>query len=88
MANQRFQRGAFIVFEGIRGSGKTTHAQWLLKRLVEANIECVHMEFPSPEAKALIENQRPLTAKEEHVVLALDRLRAKDLINEILMSGR
>lgn len=39
-------RGLFIAFEGVEGSGKSTQAEWLARRLREVEIPVVHAREP------------------------------------------
>ena len=46
------QRGLFIVFEGIEGSGKSFHSQKLFKKLKKNNLPVVYTREPGGSVSA------------------------------------
>ena len=44
--------GTFIVFEGIEGSGKSTHSSYLVKKLKLLKVPCVYLREPGGSKEA------------------------------------
>ena len=47
-----FKKKAFIVFEGIEGSGKSTHALSLVKKFNLSKIPCIYLREPGGTKEA------------------------------------
>ena len=43
---------AFIVFEGIEGSGKSTHSLSLIKKLKSLKVPCIYLREPGGSKEA------------------------------------
>lgn len=90
------QKGRFIVFEGIDGSGKSTQIKLLHRRLVERGIRCAETFEPSGGPVGALVNQimtKRMSADERVIasLFAADRLdhilNERDGILKILESG-
>ena len=83
-------RGFFIVFEGIDGSGKSTHIKLLEKKLRHRGFEVyLTKEYTNSPVGKLIENyavggERSLSPETEALLFAADRREHTDEINRIL----
>ncbi|KAI8264683.1 thymidylate kinase [Colletotrichum sp. SAR11_239] len=86
-------RGAFIVFEGLDRSGKTTQVKLLEQRLVELGRKTKAMRFPdrtSPTGNMIDQYLRSNLEMEDHVIHLLfsaNRWEAVEYIKSLLASG-
>lgn len=84
------QRGFFIVFEGIDGSGKSTHIKLLEKKLRDRGFEIrLTKEYTDNPVGKLIESyavggERSLSPETEALLFAADRREHTGKINRIL----
>ena len=84
------KRGFFIVFEGIDGSGKSTHIKLLEKKLKQKGFQvCLTKEYTDNPVGKLIESyavggERSLSPETEALLFAADRREHTDEINRIL----
>jgi dTMP kinase len=87
------QRGFFIVFEGIDGSGKSTHIKLLEKKLTNRGFKVsITKEYTDNPVGKLIEkyaggNERSLSPETEALLFAADRREHTKEINTILNKG-
>lgn len=86
------KKGLFIVFEGIDGSGKGTHAKLLLKWLIKNNYEAVLTTEPTDSdiGKLLREKLQTggLDARSEALLFAADRVQHDRYISYETQCGR
>lgn len=84
------KRGFFIVFEGIDGSGKSTHIKLLEKKLRQRGFKvCLTKEYTDGPVGKLIESyalggERSLSPETEALLFAADRREHTDEIDRIL----
>ena len=91
---QHQKRGAFIVFEGIDRSGKTTQCQLLTKALNKVKAEsAIHLHFPNrdtPIGRVIdlyLNKKIHLTPEAVQLLFAADRREANTLIRGLLQAG-
>ena len=68
------QRGLFIVFEGIEGSGKSFHSQKLFKKLKKNNLPVVYTREPGGSVSAEKIRKIILTGKKDKFHILTDAL--------------
>lgn len=91
--SSRIQRGAFIVFEGLDRSGKSTQADLLCKYLNENNFPTKHFRFPDRTTAigkmldAYLNKSSELDDMAVHLLFAANRWEASKEIKETLLSG-
>lgn len=87
------QRGAFIVFEGIDCSGKTTQSLRLVKNLNLDNIATCHMRFPDRTTEigkicgAYLQNAKQIEDHTIHLLFSANRWEAKNIIMRLINEG-
>jgi dTMP kinase len=81
-------RGLFIAFEGITGSGKKTHVNFLVDMLKKAGREVVTLSFPDFETEiARLTKRLELDSFTLSLLYAADRSRHQERIRSILQKG-
>lgn len=77
------KRGAFIVFEGIDRSGKTTQSLYLVEDLNNNNIQTKHMRFPDRTTEigkmcgAYLQNAKQIEDHCIHLLFSANRWEVK-----------
>ncbi|KAJ6239674.1 thymidylate kinase [Anaeramoeba flamelloides] len=86
-------RGAFIVFEGLDRSGKTTQTEMLKKRLLEENEPTNLIKFPNRESRTgklihnFLQKKTPLEGHVIHLLYSANRWEEKDQLITTIGNG-